>query len=191
MSARIAVLLLTGPRRSPAAPPGVDAAALVAALAEDVFTVFAELDDVAEAIAYTPENAALAAAISWPGTVLTAVPAAGAVPHALAALGAAGYTQAALVAADAPDLPALHIAKTFSALSTSSAAAAPAVGGGLVVLASRLPPRSGLTGLDLDSAVPAWLRLTPTWRRLRRAEDLDELDPGLDGWAATRALLGY
>ena len=31
--------------------------------------------------------------------------------------------------------------------------------------------------------------LTPPWRRLRRREDLASLDPELEGWEATRALL--
>jgi hypothetical protein len=33
------------------------------------------------------------------------------------------------------------------------------------------------------------LVVTPAWRRLRTPADLGGLDPGLEGWEATRALL--
>ena len=36
---------------------------------------------------------------------------------------------------------------------------------------------------------PGDVALTPSWRRLRRREDLAALDPDLEGWEATRALL--
>ena len=80
-------------------------------------------------------------------------------------------------------------------------AAVPAAGGGLVVLASRLPAPDWLPAdLDLDTpdavqrlrlAAPGRrdLAVTPGWRRLRSRADLDGLDPGLEGWEATRALL--
>lgn len=189
MIRRVVALLLTGARCASATPPGVDGEHFAAALAEDVFTVFGELDDVEEAIAFSPENAELAATIAWPGTLLLAVPSGAPLTQVLTELGEAGYTQGAVVAADAPDLPALHLAKTFSALSSSAVAAAPAFGGGLVVLASRLPPSAELDCLDLDGAVAAGVRLTPPWRRLRSTADLRGLDPGLGGWEATRTLL--
>ncbi len=80
-------------------------------------------------------------------------------------------------------------------------AAGPAEGGGLVVLASRLPvpPWLALSGVDLDTpdavrrlraAAPRRdLVVTPRWRRLRTPADIASLDPGLEGWEATRALL--
>lgn len=192
MNRRVAILLLTGPPISAAAPPGIDGAAFAAAMAEDVFTVVGELDGVDEGIAYTPDWAALAQRIRWPQTWLIAVPTGNGAAAALAAAAAAGYSEAVLVAADAPDLPALHLAKVFSAMGTSSSAGAVSVTGGLVLLATRLPAPTlacGATGGDLDGSLPPGARETLPWRRLRRPADLARLDPGLEGWEATRALL--
>jgi hypothetical protein len=54
--------------------------------------------------------------------------------------------------------------------------------------------------LDLDTAEPLAVRaaaprsgavaVTPGWHRLRGPADLARLDPALEGWDATRALLG-
>jgi len=189
---RVAVLLLAGPVVSAAAPPGVGGAAFAAAMAEDVFTVFGDLDGVDEAIAHTPAWTGLAQRIRWPQTRLFAVPEADAAAGALAAAAAAGYTEAVLVAADAPDLPALHLAKVFSALGTAAIAVAVSVTGGLVLLATRLPAPTltrTRSGADLDGGPPAGARETLPWRRLRQPADLARLDPGLEGWEATRALL--
>lgn len=189
MRARAAVLLLTGADASGAAPPGCDGHALAAAMAEDVLTVFAELDDVDEVIAFSEPRRVLAEAIGWPGTTLLCVPAEATPADVLSRLAGMGYREAALVAPDAPDLPALHVAKAFSALGTSPAAVALAVNGGVVILASRLPPPAGLDGAALDRAAPPGLRETLPWHRLRRPADLALLDPGLEGWEATRGLL--
>ncbi|MGI8530995.1 MAG: DUF2064 domain-containing protein [Geodermatophilaceae bacterium] len=152
MRARAAVLLLTGADASSAAPPGCDGHALAAAMAEDVLTVFAELDDVDEVIAFSEPRRVLAEAIGWPGTTLLCVPAEATPADVLSRLAGMGYREAALVASDAPDLPALHVAKAFSALGTSPAAVALAVNGGVVILASRLPPPAGLGGAALPAA---------------------------------------
>ena len=106
-----------------------------------------------------------------------------------------------MVAADAPDLPGLLVAKPFSGMATAAVGAVPAEGGGLVVLATRLPAPGWLPpDVDLDTA-DAVDRLRSTaprrrdlvvaagWRRLRTPADLRGLDPGLEGWEATRALL--
>lgn len=186
MTERVAVVLL-GAALAAASPPGFDGAALAAAMAEDVLSVLGELDGIDEAIAFLdPAGAALARAIAWPGTVLVEAQSPAGVLDRAAEL---GYRQAALVAADAPDLPALHLAKAFSALDSAVAAGAVAVNGGLVILASRLPAPAELAFVDLDRALPAGVRQTLPWRRLRRPADLDLLDPGLEGWEATRALL--
>ena len=135
----------------------------------------------------------------WPGTPVLEV--AGRPVDVLTALAEQGYDEAAVFAADVPDLPDLLVAKPFSALSTAAVAAAPADGGGLVALACRLPVPAWLpVDVDLDepyaverlsSAAPSAgdLVVTPSWRRLRRREDLARLDPDLEGWEATRALL--
>lgn len=63
----------------------------------------------------------------------------------------------------------------------------------------RLPVPEWLPPLDLDRTVPATVRaaaprpgdlaVTPAWRRLRGPADLATLDPAVEGWEATRALL--
>jgi hypothetical protein len=115
--------------------------------------------------------------------------------------GAAGDA-VVLVAADAPDLPDLVIAGVFSALDTVAVAAAPALRGGLVAVGWRRPAPGWLrnAGAELDrpdavehlrAASPdGGLEITRPWRRLREATDVASLDPGLEGWDATRALLG-
>jgi hypothetical protein len=73
--------------------------------------------------------------------------------------------------------------------------------GGLAALGCRLPAPEWLAAdlADLDqtdavvrlrAAAPRRaLVVTPAWRRLRTPADLGGLDPGLEGWEATRALL--
>ncbi len=105
-----------------------------------------------------------------------------------------------LVAADAPDLPGMLIAKLLRPLTTRPAAAAPATGGpGLLGFAARLPAPEWLPAAGLDDLTPQELRRlapsavdvagTPGWHRLRGPADLARLDPGLEGWDATRNLL--
>jgi hypothetical protein len=72
--------------------------------------------------------------------------------------------------------------------------------GGLLAVASHLPPPNWLVDHDLDVASPMLLRKTAPqpsdvestsdWRRLRGAGDLATLDMALEGWETTRALLG-
>ncbi|MER7458531.1 hypothetical protein [Micromonospora sp. NPDC126480] len=111
------------------------------------------------------------------------------------------YGQVAVVAGDAPDVPGLIIGKLLRPLTSRPLAVAPVEGGGpgLLGVAARLPVPQWLPELDLDSAVPAALRaaaprpgdlaVTPAWHRLRGAADLARLNPALEGWDATRALL--
>src|SRR5690606_32391097 len=105
---------------------------------------------------------------------------------------------AALIVADAPDLPGMIIAKLLRPLTTRPLAAAPATGGaGLIGLAAALPAPGWLPSATLDDLTPQALRrLAPTvtdvapaasWHRLRSIESLDQLDPRLEGWEATRA----
>ncbi len=181
-------------------PPGVPAASWRAALAEDVVDLLAALAEVEPAIAATPADRALADAIAWPGTPIYEIPSATVRP-ALAAAAADGYDQAVVVAADAADLPGLTVGKLLRPLTTRPVAVATAgPGGGLLGVAARLPVPDWLPDLDLDASGPADLRRNapepgdvasaPAWRRLRGPADLATLDPAVEGWDATRALLG-
>ena len=74
----------------------------------------------------------------------------------------------------------------------------PAPDGGLLGVASRLPVPDWLPDIDLDgspeplrAAAPrkALVAVTPGWHRLRGPADLARLDPALEGWDTTRAVL--
>jgi hypothetical protein len=199
---RAVALLLDRPAATANCPPGIDAAAFAQALAEDVMNLLSDLPGLDPVVACSPGRRSDAAAVSWPTTLLVEVPPAAGALAVLAVLADRGYGQGAVVAPDAPDLPALMVAKPFSGLATAPVAAAPADGGGLVVLASRLPVPGWLaaSGVDLDTAAAVQrlraaapgrrdLVVTQGWRRLREPGDIASLDPGLEGWEATRALL--
>jgi len=196
---RAAALLLSGPPAARACPPGIAPAEFARAMAEDVADLLADLPGLEPVVAAAPDRVADAEDVVWPGTPVLEV--AGLPVDVLVALAGLGYDEAAVFAADVPDLPGLLVAKPFSALSTAPVAAAPADGGGLVALACRLPVPAWLpVDIDLDEPYaverlkaaapsPGDVVLTPAWRRLRRREDLAALDPDLEGWEATRALL--
>ncbi|RKN39912.1 hypothetical protein [Micromonospora endolithica] len=111
------------------------------------------------------------------------------------------YDQVAVIAGDAPDVPGLTIGKLLRPLTTRPVAVAPVEGdgSGLLGIAVRLPVPAWLPPVDLGTARPAALRaaapspgdlaVTPAWRRLRGPADLAWLDPAVQGWEATRALL--
>jgi hypothetical protein len=222
MTRRVAVLLAT-PQADGAAPPGVPPLDYALALLEDTYEVLQGLAGVEAAVAVPADEPWRSEVRTrlWPGTPLLPLPGdtgpnpAGRLLHELANAASVGVppqppgpeqgapqaTQVVLVAADAPDLPGLVLAKCFSALENTSVAAAPALRGGLVALGCRLPVPDWLTaagvGLDTEDA-PERLRaaaprrslvLVPPWRRLRLPADIASLDPGLEGWEATRALL--
>lgn len=157
------------------------------------------------------------AELAWPGTkVLPLAPDGhdGPVVQTLGELAALGAHQAAVLAADAPDLPLLLIGKLFRALGgglrRADVAVCPADGGGLVALACWLPladwAARALAAKPSDAAVeldrgditdrlrhaaprPGAVQIVPGWHRLRSPVDTYHLDPGLEGWAATRRLL--
>jgi hypothetical protein len=181
-------------------PPGVDRGTWRAALAEDVVDLLATLAAAEPAIAAIPADRALAEAIAWPGMPIYEVPTPTVRP-VLAAAAAAGFHQAAVLAADAPDVPGMTLGKLMRPLTTRPVAVAAAgPGGGLLGVAARLPPPDWLPDHDLDSASPQLLRRdapapgdvasAAAWRRLRGPADLAALDPALEGWPTTRALLG-
>lgn len=198
---RIAAVLIAAGEPG-ACPPGIDPVAFSLALAEDVYEVVAGLQ-LCEAALVVQADSALAARaveITWPGTPVFTVRGPDPLRGALDALAAAGAQQAVVCAADVPDLPPLLIGMLFRGLGAADAAVCPARGGGLVALAANLPAPDwvGSVGLDdagaweaLSAARPQRRALTAVsgWHRLRRPEDLGALDPGLEGWEATRALL--
>jgi hypothetical protein len=180
------------------APPGVELAAWRAALAEDVVDLLAPLPQVEPAIAAVAEDLALAESIAWPSMPVYQVEQP--TPRAaLAAAAAGGYGRAAVVCADAPDLPALLVGKLLRPLTTRAVAVAPAIDGGLLGVAARLPLPDWLPDVDQEAddvakvraaaPNPTLVAAAPAWHRMRGPLDLHRLDPGLDGWEATRALL--
>jgi hypothetical protein len=157
-------------------PPGVDAAAYREALREDTFEL---LDDLANVTAFRHDGDATSA--------LDAM---------------AGATIGAVLPGDVPDLPGLLVGKLFGACEDRPAGVLPARDGRLAGLATRLPVPDWLRGFDLDdpdalatlhARAPAGaIAVGPGWHRLRSPADVAALDPRLEGWAATRALLsGY
>jgi hypothetical protein len=182
------------------APPGVDLGRWRTALAEDVVDGIAGLREVQPAIAAGPDDRALAQALAWPGMPIYDLPEI-TVNAALAAAVADGHAQAAVIAADAPDLPGLVVGKLLRPLTSRPVALAPIAAGGtgLLGVAARLPTPAWLPRVDLDTADVASIRaaaprpgdvaVATGWRRLRSPADLATLDPGLEGWDATRALL--
>ncbi|GAA2419722.1 hypothetical protein GCM10010191_33580 [Actinomadura vinacea] len=195
----------------PPSPPGVDPEEFRLALLEDTYEVAAGLELVMPALVLDPPAQPAAESITWPGT---AVVRERGLAAAFAALHALGADEAVLLAPDAPDLPPLLIGKLFRALGNAPAAACQAEGprnrpgrgtsAGLVALAARLPLpawlAAALDGVDLDTADalarlraaaprPGLVPQGPGWHRLRTPADVRLLDPGLEGWENTRAIL--
>lgn len=181
-------------------PPGLDPATWRRALADDVVDLLSALAEVDPALAVLDAERDLATAVGWPGLRVYAL-AELTVPAILAAAAADGYDQAAVVAADAPDLPGMQIAKLLRPLTTRPVTAAPAAESprGLLGIASRLPVPTWLPDVDIDAATVADVRRfapaptdvigTPGWHRLRTPESLTRLDPALDTGESTRTLL--
>ncbi|MEU8799497.1 hypothetical protein [Spirillospora sp. NPDC048819] len=203
-SSRFAAVL-SRPARQADVPPGIDPDELRLAMLEDTYEVVAGLELVTSALVLDPPDQPDAEAVTWPGTPIVRE---ATLAGAFAALHALGADAAALVAPDAPDLPPLLIGKLFRAVGSAPAAACQADGAtepdGLVALAARLPLPEWLAGalqdVDLDTPDalarlraaaprPGLVPQGPAWHRLRTAGDLRLLDPGLEGWENTRALL--
>jgi hypothetical protein len=178
-------------------PPGVDPQTWRSALAEDTVDLLATLAEVTPAVAVADTDAALAEAIVWPGMPVYALPRPS-LRAILAAATADGYQQAAIIAPDAPDLPAMLIGKLLRPLTSRPLVVAPAITGGLLGLAAQLPAPDWLPDLDLTAEPgtvraaaprPGLVAVAPGWHRLDGPDGLSRLDPGLEGWEATRALL--
>ena len=174
---------------------------LAAALLEDVLDLVAGMEQVEGAVLCPPSYAETVRSLAWPGTPVVPVAATATVAEALAALRAIDAGEAVVTCADAPDLPPLLVGKLFSALTSAAVAVCPGDGGGLVAVGSGLPVPGWLAacGVRLDdgdglerlrAAAPARaLHVGSGWHRVRTAADVERLDPGLEGWEATRAWL--
>ena len=189
-------------RRIVAALAGDTRDPLALAMLEDVVDLLEAMQEVDAALA-VPEGADEAVRnLTWPGMPVVHVPASAGVCDVLAGLAAVGADEGAVVCPDAPDLPALLLGKLHSALTAAEVAVCPADDGRLVALAARLPGPDWLAelGPTLDepdvvrrlraAAPPRALHVGPGWHRIRGVDDVERLDPGLEGWEATRALLG-
>lgn len=206
----VAVLAVDLPPR--ATPPGVDPERLRMAMVEDTYEVIAGLALVEPVLALSPGPQPAVAALTWPGTQVIEIPVAldetspdgtGALTrNVLTSLSRLGYAAGVVVAGDAPDVPGLLVGKLFRALGRADIALCPAEGGGLVAIAASLPAAPWLaevdTGLDAPDAIERFragapsrraVTLGPGWHRLRTPGDLSRLDPGLEGWESTRAVL--
>ena len=158
------------------------------------------MNEVDAGVAVTSADEPLLAELGWPGIKRYVLPDF-AISSVFTILAADGYEQAVLLAADAPDLPGLVIAKLLRPLSTRPVAAAPDLSApvGLLGLAATLPAPSWLPPTGLDELTPQSLRrLSPQvtdvapaagWHRLGTSADLARLDPRLEGWDSTRSLL--
>ncbi|TWD74815.1 uncharacterized protein DUF2064 [Kribbella amoyensis] len=200
MSDRRYVVLVV-PARGTWAPPGRDPEAWRLALAEDTYEVLAALDLVDVAIAVAggdDESVEELAALTWPGTPVFAVDAERAVLDAVAKVGPSPAVVA--VSHDVPDLPGLLVGKLFRALGSADLAVTPAEDGSLAAIGVRLPVAGWVDELapDFDTSLATLdehkprrhaVALGPGWHRLRSAADIARLDPGLEGWDATRSQL--
>lgn len=179
-------------------------AALAASMLEDVVDLVTDTPMVLPGLAVADGYDVAVPALTWPGTLVVNVAAKPTLVEVLSALERPDAAAVAVVAPDVPDLPTLLLGKLFSALAGPRGAAVavcPAEGGGLVAIAANLPLADWLADspLHLDdlevletlcSAAPrGGLIIGPGWRRVRRTSDLNYLDPGLEGWEATRTYL--
>jgi hypothetical protein len=195
------VVVLVVPAEATWAPPGRDPDTWRLALAEDTYEVLAALDRVEVAVAVVggdEAGVAEVAAITWPGTPVYAVDAARPV---LAAVEQAGPAAAVVaVSHDVPDLPGLLIGKLFRALGSADVAVCPAEDGTLAAIGVKLPTAPWVAAAaptfdtqlsDLEQLKPRRhaVGIGPGWHRLRSGADLARLDPGLEGWDATRSIL--
>jgi hypothetical protein len=173
----------------------MDPETFAAACLLDSYEVVADLIDVRSGIA----GPASVAELLWPGALhLPADITVSAIARQLSG----EADELVVVPADVPDLPGLVLAKLFKVLHRTDIAIAPEHGGsGCVAIGISLPLADWIPedAFDLDrnpfarlsTIAPRRSRctLTPTWHRLRTPADVARLDPNLEGWEETRALL--
>lgn len=191
---RLALVLAAHSAQS-GAPPGIAAEAFARACLADSYEVVADLTDVSSGIVGAGSSLS---ELLWPGALLLSP---GSTLSELVARVQDRYQQVVFVPGDVPDLPGLVLAKVFRALQRADVCVAPErVGAGLVAFGVRSPwPAWATTDVDLDTNPlhhlaelaprPGRLARGPSWHRMRTATAVDRLDPGLEGWEVTRALL--
>ncbi|MER6949819.1 hypothetical protein ABT294_37970 [Nonomuraea sp. NPDC000554] len=176
-----------------AAPEGVAPDEFLEAVAEDTYEMVAGLELLTPVLV---TSVAGLEEIVWPGTEVITIAEDEPLKSIVKRLDG---DQVVVIAADAPDLPPLLVGKLFRELGRAQITVCPAERGGAVALACGLP-MPDWADPDLDDPDPvATLRAQapgrrmvatgPGWHRLRTPDDLGRLDPGLEGWENTRALL--
>jgi hypothetical protein len=192
---RRAAVVLARYGASSAAPEGIDPASFAAASLLDCYEVVADLIGVKSGIAGPPSVADML----WPGALhLPTDITVGAMADQLGGVA----DELVVLPADLPDLPGLVLAKLFKVLHRTDIAIAPErAGAGCAAIGVSLPLAEWIPddAFDLDhnpyprlsTIAPRRSRwaLAPTWHRLRTPADVSRLDPGLEGWEETRALL--
>ena len=190
-------------RRVVAVRAPVTAEPLAMAMLEDVVDLLEEMREVDAALAVPAGAPDDVTSVTWPGMPVVTLPAAAGVVAVLEALAAAvpDAEEVGVVSPDVPDLPVLLLGKLHSALTSAQVAVCPAESGGLVGLVARLPVADWLREAEVQldeaealsrlrsAAPPRSLFVGPGWHRIRSDADLALLDPGLEGWENTRALL--
>jgi hypothetical protein len=192
---RRAAVVLARYEASSAAPEGIDPASFAAASLLDCYEVVADLIGVKSGIAGPPSVADML----WPGALhLPTDTTVGALADQLGGVA----DELVVLPADLPDLPGLVLAKLFKVLHRTDIAIAPErAGTGCAAIGVSLPLAEWIPddAFDLDhnpyprlsTIAPRRSRcaLAPGWHRLRTPADVSRLDPGLEGWEETRALL--
>ena len=192
---RRAAVVLARYDAASAVPEGIDPADFAAACLLDAYEVVADLIGVKSGIAGPPSVAEML----WPEALHLPT---GITLGAMADQLSGDADELVVLPADLPDLPGLVLAKLFKVLHRTDIGIAPErAGNGCAAIGVSLPLADWIPhdALDLDhnpysrlSAIaPRRSRcvLTPAWHRLRTPADVHQLDPGLEGWEETRALL--
>jgi hypothetical protein len=192
---RRAAVVLARYEASSAAPEGIDPATFAAACLLDCYEVVADLIGIKSGIAGPPSVAEML----WPGALhLPTDITVGAMAGQLSGVA----DELVVLPADLPDLPGLVLAKLFKVLHRTDIAISPErAGTGCAAIGVSLPLAEWIPddAFDLDhnpytplsTIAPRRSRCTlaPAWHRLRTPADVSRLDPGLEGWEETRALL--
>jgi hypothetical protein len=178
-----------------AAPEGIDPATFAAACLLDTYEVVADLIGVKSGIA----GSTSVAEMLWPGALHLPIDI---TLPAMAEHLSGVADELVVLPADVPDLPGLVLAKLFKVLHRTDIVIAPERGGtGCAAMGVSLPLAEWIPddAFDLNhnpyprlsTIAPRRSRcaLAPAWHRLRTPADLSRLDPGLEGWEETRALL--